>query len=59
MEHIRFFLNKKFSLKKARPQEIQAPVMKDTFTEAGAKLMALGSGRLDRRTAYGVRLYQP
>jgi hypothetical protein len=58
MEHIRFFLNKKFNVKK-EVQEIHAPVSKDTLTDAGARLMALGSERPYRKSAYNVRLYQP
>jgi hypothetical protein len=38
MKHISFFINQKKKL-----QEAQDPVLEDVLTEAGAKLMALGS----------------
>ena len=58
MEHIKFFLNRKFN-KKTEARDTPAPVLKGTLTEAGARLMALGSGSPYHRTAYTVRLYQP
>ena len=59
MEHIRFFLNQKFSLLTKTVQKNQTPASGGALTVSGAKLMALGSERPYRKTAYNVRLYQP
>jgi hypothetical protein len=59
MEHIRFFINQKLSLLTKRAHEGATPASKGALTASGAKLMALGSERPYRKTAYNVRLYQP
>jgi hypothetical protein len=50
MKHIRYFLDQK-----KRELEVKTPILKEVLTEAGAKLMALGSARPYRRTGYGIR----
>jgi hypothetical protein len=58
MEHIKTFLNKKLNDLKRKAAERSFSVQNGTLTEAGARLMALGSERPIHSAASRTRLYQ-